>query len=95
MIFCITDLFLIIHNIDGMTLRNDFAQNLLSRFSELPKLHIVSSIDHINAPLSEFVGGSRLVGGGVLHDYFREMGARRNSTETQQSGHAPRSGSEI
>jgi len=28
----------------------------------------------------------------VLHDPFREMGALRNSTDTQQSGHAPRSG---
>ena len=28
----------------------------------------------------------------VLPDPFRGMGARRNSAETQQSGHAPRSG---
>jgi len=31
----------------------------------------------------------------VLPDSFRGMGARRNSTDTQQSGHAPRSGLEI
>jgi len=31
----------------------------------------------------------------VLPDSFREMGAWRNSTETQQSGHAPRSGPEV
>jgi len=31
----------------------------------------------------------------VLLDLFREMGAWRNSTETQQSGHAPRSGLEV
>jgi len=31
----------------------------------------------------------------VLPDTFRRMGASRNSTETQQSGHAPRSGPEV
>jgi len=31
----------------------------------------------------------------VLPDPFRGMGAWRNSMETQQSGHAPRSGPEV
>jgi len=31
----------------------------------------------------------------VLPDPFRGMGAWRNSTEIQQSGHAPRSGPEV
>ena len=31
----------------------------------------------------------------VLPDPFRGMGARRNSAETQQSGHTPRSGLKI
>jgi len=31
----------------------------------------------------------------VLPDPFREMEMRRNSTETQQSGHAPKSGPEV
>jgi len=31
----------------------------------------------------------------VLPDPFRRMGVWRNSTETQQSGHAPRSGPEV
>jgi len=31
----------------------------------------------------------------VLPDLFRGMGTWRNSTETQQSGHAPRSGPEV
>jgi len=31
----------------------------------------------------------------VLPDPFRRVGAWRNSTETQQSGHAPRSGPEV
>jgi len=31
----------------------------------------------------------------LLSDLFRGMGAWRNSTKTQQSGHAPRSGPEV
>jgi len=31
----------------------------------------------------------------VLPDPFRGMGTRRNSAETQQSGHTPRSGPEV
>jgi len=31
----------------------------------------------------------------VLPDPFRRMGAWRNATETQQSGHAPGSGPEV
>jgi len=31
----------------------------------------------------------------VLPDSFRGIGARRNSTKAQQSGHAPRSGPEV
>jgi len=31
----------------------------------------------------------------VLPDPFREIGARRNSKEAQQSGHAPMSGPEV
>jgi len=34
----------------------------------------------------------RYTGGGGATDPFREMGVWRNSTETQQSGHDPRSG---
>jgi len=33
--------------------------------------------------------------GGVLPDPFRGMGVRKNSTETQQSDHAPRSGLDV
>jgi len=37
----------------------------------------------------------KVSGGGGTPDPFRGMGAWRNSTETQQPGHAPRSGSEV
>lgn len=45
------DIFLIIHNIDGFSLRNSSAQMCLSSLAQSPSIHIVASIDHINAPL--------------------------------------------
>lgn len=46
-------LFMIIHNIDGTMLRNDKAQSVLSRLASVKNIHIIASIDHINAPLCE------------------------------------------
>ncbi|XP_056009143.1 origin recognition complex subunit 2-like isoform X3 [Ostrea edulis] len=45
------DFFLIIHNIDGVMLRPEKVQNILSLLSQIRGFHIVASIDHINAPL--------------------------------------------
>ena len=45
------DLYLIIHNIDGPMLRNEMAQTILSRLASHPRIHFVSSVDHVNAPL--------------------------------------------
>ncbi|CAK8690727.1 unnamed protein product [Clavelina lepadiformis] len=44
-------LFLVIHNIDGISLRNSRTQSILSHLAELPHVHIIASIDHINAAL--------------------------------------------
>jgi len=41
------------------------------------------------------MGSENKYGGGAATRPFRGMEARRNSAETQQSSHAPRSGSEI
>ena len=46
------DVFLIIHNIDGPMLRGETAQTALSLLAQSPSIHILASIDHINAPLS-------------------------------------------
>ncbi|XP_059052767.1 origin recognition complex subunit 2 [Achroia grisella] len=46
-----TDLFLIIHNIDGTMLRNSKAQTMLSNISQIKNVHTIATIDHINAPL--------------------------------------------
>ncbi|RZF34016.1 hypothetical protein LSTR_LSTR012361 [Laodelphax striatellus] len=45
------DIFLIVHNLDGVMLQSDKAQSFLSSLARLPKCHLLASIDHINAPL--------------------------------------------
>lgn len=46
--------FVIMHNIDGVMLRNHKAQLLLSRLAKIGQIHLIASMDHINAPLCEF-----------------------------------------
>lgn len=48
-------IFLIIHNLDGIMLRNDKAQSVLSRLASIKNIHMIASIDHINTPLRKFV----------------------------------------
>ncbi|KAA0707367.1 Origin recognition complex subunit 2 [Triplophysa tibetana] len=44
-------IFLIINNIDGAMLRGDRNQQALGQLASIPNMHLVASIDHINAPL--------------------------------------------
>ena len=46
-----TDLYLLINNIDGPTLRTSIVQSALASLASHPMVHLVCSIDHINAPL--------------------------------------------
>ena len=48
------DFYLVIHNIDGVMLRNDKAQTILSLMAKIRGFHIVASLDHINAPLCKY-----------------------------------------
>uniref|UniRef100_A0A671MMI1 Origin recognition complex subunit 2 n=1 Tax=Sinocyclocheilus anshuiensis TaxID=1608454 RepID=A0A671MMI1_9TELE len=43
--------FLVIHNIDGPMLRGDRNQQALGQLAALPNMHLLASIDHINATL--------------------------------------------
>ncbi|KAK2821997.1 hypothetical protein Q5P01_022062 [Channa striata] len=43
--------YLLIHNIDGAMLRGEKTQSALGQLASLPNLHLVASLDHINAPL--------------------------------------------
>ena len=45
------DIYLLVHSIDGATLRNDKSQTVIAQLAEHPLIHLVCSIDHINAPL--------------------------------------------
>ncbi|XP_013164926.1 PREDICTED: origin recognition complex subunit 2 [Papilio xuthus] len=45
------DLFLIVHNIDGDMLRNSKSQAILASLAQLKNVHMIATIDHINAPL--------------------------------------------
>lgn len=47
-------LFIIIHNIEGDMLRNNKCQNVLARLADIRNIHLIATIDHINAPLSKY-----------------------------------------
>ncbi|MCJ8737486.1 hypothetical protein PDJAM_G00024550 [Pangasius djambal] len=44
-------IYLIIHNIDGPMLRGEKNQQALGQLASIPNMHMLASIDHINAPL--------------------------------------------
>lgn len=48
------ELFLIIHNLDGTMLRNAKTQSTLASIAQIKNVHIVATIDHINAPLCKY-----------------------------------------
>ena len=45
------DLFVLIHNIDGPMLQGERVQGVLSHLASSPHVHMIASLDHINAPL--------------------------------------------
>jgi hypothetical protein len=45
---------LLIHNIDGPALRDAESQQCLAQVSCCPRICIVASVDHVNAPLCKF-----------------------------------------
>lgn len=44
-------LYIVLHNIDGQQLRSPEAQALLGELAAMPRVHLVASVDHVNAPL--------------------------------------------
>jgi len=44
-------LFLLIHNLDGAMLRTEKAQSVMAHLAQSPRICVMASIDHINAPL--------------------------------------------
>lgn len=47
-------MYLLIHNIDGIMLRSNKAQDLLSCLASIPNLCVLASVDHVNTPLCMF-----------------------------------------
>ncbi|XP_069839444.1 origin recognition complex subunit 2 [Dendropsophus ebraccatus] len=45
------ELYLLIHNLDSHMLRGDKSQQILGQLASIPNIHLLASIDHINAPL--------------------------------------------
>nr|XP_033801364.1 origin recognition complex subunit 2 isoform X2 [Geotrypetes seraphini]XP_033801365.1 origin recognition complex subunit 2 isoform X2 [Geotrypetes seraphini] len=45
------ELHLLIHNLDSQMLRGDKSQQILGQLASIPNIHVIASIDHINAPL--------------------------------------------
>ena len=43
--------YVLVHNIDGPSLRSAAAQRLLSRLAAQPRVHLAATADHVNAPL--------------------------------------------
>lgn len=44
-------LYIVLHNIDGQQLRSSEGQALLGELAAMPRVHLVASVDHVNAPL--------------------------------------------
>ncbi|XP_053977529.1 origin recognition complex subunit 2 [Hylaeus volcanicus] len=44
-------LYLLIHNIDGIMLRSNKAQDILSCLASIPNVCVLASVDHVNTPL--------------------------------------------
>ena len=44
-------LFVLIHNVDGPMLQGERVQGVLSHLASSPSVHIVATLDHVNAPL--------------------------------------------
>ncbi|KAM4836273.1 origin recognition complex subunit 2 [Thomomys bottae] len=45
------ELFLLIHNLDSQMLRGDSSQQIIGQLSSFHNIHLIASIDHLNAPL--------------------------------------------
>ncbi|XP_029971811.1 origin recognition complex subunit 2-like [Salarias fasciatus] len=82
--------YLIIHNIDGPMLRGEKTQSALGQLASLPNLHMVASLDHINAPLvwdqfkqSQF---NWLWWECVTFQHYTEETSYENSLLVQQTG---------
>ncbi|KAG8432685.1 hypothetical protein GDO86_017070 [Hymenochirus boettgeri] len=45
------ELYLLIHNLDSQMLRGEKSQQILGQLASIPSIHLLASVDHINAPI--------------------------------------------
>ncbi|XP_061926262.1 origin recognition complex subunit 2 [Entelurus aequoreus] len=83
-------IYLLINNIDGPMLRGEKTQSALGQLASLPNIHLVATIDHINAPLvwdqfkqSQF---NWLWWECVTFQHYAEETSYENSLLVQQTG---------
>ncbi|XP_071517695.1 origin recognition complex subunit 2 isoform X2 [Panulirus ornatus] len=83
-------LFVIIHNLDGLMLRGEKTQAAIAQLASLTNVHLLASIDHINAPLV-FDGSKMSLYNALWWDAttlaaYSEETSYENSLLVQQSG---------
>jgi origin recognition complex subunit 2 len=47
-------LYMLVNNLDGIMLQGDKCQAILARLASVPNIHLIATIDHINAPLCKY-----------------------------------------
>lgn len=83
-------LFIVVHNLDGPMLRSDKVQTTFASLASLSRVHLIASIDHINAPLI-FDSGKMSCYNALWFDAttlspYSEETSYENSLLVQQSG---------
>ncbi|XP_068227017.1 origin recognition complex subunit 2 [Palaemon carinicauda] len=83
-------LFIVVHNLDGPMLRSDKVQTTFASLASLSRVHLIASIDHINAPLI-FDSGKMSSYNALWFDAttlapYSEETSYENSLLVQQSG---------
>ena len=85
-----SEIFFVIHNIDGQMLRSDTAQSALSILAQSPSIRIIASVDHINAPLlwdqKKLSRFNWLWHDTTTYEPYRNETSYENSLLVQQSG---------
>lgn len=47
--------FVVIHNVDRLLSRQRKQQSIISKLASFPNLHMIMTVDHINAPLRKYL----------------------------------------
>ena len=76
-------LFLMIHSIDSPSLRSPKVRSILGLLASNPRIHLIGSVDHMNAPLI----WTQSEASGRGHDAMRWPGANASDEEIEEDDH--------